>query len=61
MNTKFAVKSLINQLKNQSVHEILNTPFVCDFCRWEDVGGNHIVKFPRVEAPNGLRIRVFDY
>ncbi|KAM0951357.1 putative cytochrome P450 [Dioscorea sansibarensis] len=29
--------------------------------RWEDVGGNNIVKFPRVEAPNGLRIRVFDY
>lgn len=26
--------------------------------RWEEVGGDTIVKFPRVEAPNGLRIRV---
>ncbi|KAJ0980152.1 hypothetical protein J5N97_008407 [Dioscorea zingiberensis] len=29
--------------------------------RWEEVGGDNMVKFPRVEAPNGLRIRVFDY
>ncbi|XP_044489546.1 cytochrome P450 85A-like [Mangifera indica] len=26
--------------------------------RWEEVGGNEILKFPRVEAPNGLFIRV---
>lgn len=27
-------------------------------CRWEEVGGDKLMKFPRVEAPNGLRIRV---
>ncbi|CAK7335338.1 unnamed protein product [Dovyalis caffra] len=26
--------------------------------RWEEVGGDTLMKFPRVEAPNGLRIRV---
>ncbi|KAJ8567147.1 hypothetical protein K7X08_019355 [Anisodus acutangulus] len=26
--------------------------------RWEEVGGDKLMKFPRVEAPNGLRIRV---
>ncbi|KAL6526316.1 hypothetical protein OROMI_029956 [Orobanche minor] len=25
---------------------------------WEEVGGNKLMNFPRVEAPNGLRIRV---
>lgn len=25
---------------------------------WEEVGGDKLMKFPRVEAPNGLRIRV---
>ncbi|XP_031491054.1 cytochrome P450 85A1-like [Nymphaea colorata] len=29
--------------------------------RWEEVGGDKILKFPRVDAPNGLRIRVSDY
>ncbi|XP_021739411.1 cytochrome P450 85A-like [Chenopodium quinoa] len=29
--------------------------------RWEEVEGNKLVKFPRVEAPNGLRIRVSSY
>ncbi|EHA8590206.1 Cytochrome P450 85A1 [Cocos nucifera] len=29
--------------------------------RWEEVGDNKIQKFPRVEAPNGLHIRVWDY
>ncbi|KAJ8775166.1 hypothetical protein K2173_020170 [Erythroxylum novogranatense] len=26
--------------------------------RWEEVGGNTLLKFPRVEAPNGLHVRV---
>ncbi|KAI8017684.1 Cytochrome P450 85A1 [Camellia lanceoleosa] len=26
--------------------------------RWEEVGGDKLMKFPRVEAPNGLHIRV---
>ncbi|KAI9396375.1 hypothetical protein POPTR_004G117700v4 [Populus trichocarpa] len=26
--------------------------------RWEEVGGDTLMKFPRVEAPNGLHIRV---
>ncbi|TMX03789.1 hypothetical protein EJD97_014193 [Solanum chilense] len=26
--------------------------------RWEEIGGDKLMKFPRVEAPNGLRIRV---
>ncbi|KAG8384580.1 hypothetical protein BUALT_Bualt04G0132700 [Buddleja alternifolia] len=26
--------------------------------KWEEVGGDKLMKFPRVEAPNGLRIRV---
>ncbi|XP_051121017.1 cytochrome P450 85A1-like [Andrographis paniculata] len=26
--------------------------------KWEEVGGDRLIKFPRVEAPNGLRIRV---
>lgn len=29
--------------------------------RWEEVGGDKLMKFPRVEAPNGLHIRVSDY
>ncbi|KAL5988138.1 Cytochrome P450 85A [Asimina triloba] len=29
--------------------------------RWEEVGGDRLLKFPRVEAPNGLHIRVWDY
>ncbi|KAJ4833109.1 hypothetical protein Tsubulata_001098 [Turnera subulata] len=29
--------------------------------RWEEVGGDTLMKFPRVEAPNGLRIRVSSY
>ncbi|XP_010936440.1 cytochrome P450 85A1-like [Elaeis guineensis] len=29
--------------------------------RWEEVGDNKIWKFPRVEAPNGLHIRIWDY
>ncbi|GFY84852.1 brassinosteroid-6-oxidase 1 [Actinidia rufa] len=29
--------------------------------RWEEVGGEKIMKFPRVEAPNGLHIRVSSY
>ncbi|KAL5217832.1 hypothetical protein ABZP36_018516 [Zizania latifolia] len=29
--------------------------------RWEEEGNNTILKFPRVEAPNGLHIRVEDY
>ncbi|KAH9707939.1 cytochrome P450 85A1 [Citrus sinensis] len=29
--------------------------------RWEEVGGDKIVQFPRVEAPDGLRIRVSKY
>ncbi|XP_042449719.1 cytochrome P450 85A1-like [Zingiber officinale] len=28
--------------------------------RWEEVGGDEIVRFPRVQAPNGLHIRVWD-
>nr|GMC65996.1 cytochrome P450 85A1 [Ipomoea batatas] len=29
--------------------------------RWEEVGGDKLLKFPRVEAPNGLHIRVSSY
>ncbi|KAF7803102.1 Cytochrome P450 85A [Senna tora] len=29
--------------------------------RWEEVGGEKVMKFPRVEAPNGLHIRVSSY
>ncbi|WCJ22090.1 Cytochrome P450 85A1 [Euphorbia peplus] len=29
--------------------------------RWEEVGGDKILKFPRVEAPDGFHIRVFKY
>nr|CAN66537.1 hypothetical protein VITISV_029635 [Vitis vinifera] len=29
--------------------------------RWEEVGGDKLMKFPRVEAPNGLHIRVSAY
>lgn len=29
--------------------------------KWEEVEGNKLVKFPRVEAPNGLRIQVSNY
>ncbi|GFY88755.1 brassinosteroid-6-oxidase 2 [Actinidia rufa] len=29
--------------------------------RWEEVGGEKILKFPRVEAPNGLHVRVSKY
>ncbi|XP_026659290.1 cytochrome P450 85A1-like isoform X2 [Phoenix dactylifera] len=28
---------------------------------WEEVGGDRLLKFPRVEAPNGLHIRIWDY
>ena len=28
------------------------------WCRWEEVGRQKLLKFPRVEAPNGLHIRV---
>ncbi|CAN4081627.1 unnamed protein product [Withania somnifera] len=30
-------------------------------CRWEEVGGDKLMKFPRVEAPNGLWIKVSTY
>uniref|UniRef100_A0A5B7BDE0 Uncharacterized protein n=2 Tax=Davidia involucrata TaxID=16924 RepID=A0A5B7BDE0_DAVIN len=29
--------------------------------RWEEVGRDKLTKFPRVEAPNGLHIRVSSY
>ncbi|GAB4827989.1 hypothetical protein Ancab_034876 [Ancistrocladus abbreviatus] len=29
--------------------------------RWEEVGGDKLVKFPRVEAPKGLHIRVSSF
>ncbi|KAE8021830.1 hypothetical protein FH972_007685 [Carpinus fangiana] len=29
--------------------------------RWEEIGGDKLMKFPRVEAPNGLHIRVSSY
>ncbi|XP_022728191.1 cytochrome P450 85A-like [Durio zibethinus] len=29
--------------------------------RWEEIGGEKLMKFPRVEAPNGLHIRVLSY
>ncbi|XP_059655033.1 cytochrome P450 85A1-like [Cornus florida] len=29
--------------------------------RWEEIGGEKIVQFPRVEAPNGLHVRVLKY
>ncbi|KAG2715440.1 hypothetical protein I3843_03G078900 [Carya illinoinensis] len=29
--------------------------------RWEEIGGDELLKFPRVEAPNGLHIRVSSY
>ncbi|KAF5457610.1 cytochrome P450 85A [Juglans microcarpa x Juglans regia] len=29
--------------------------------RWEEIGGDRLMKFPRVEAPNGLHIRVSSY
>ncbi|KAL4350730.1 hypothetical protein S245_034981 [Arachis hypogaea] len=29
--------------------------------RWEEVGGDKLLKFPRVQAPNGLHIRVTSY
>ncbi|ONK67417.1 uncharacterized protein A4U43_C06F20040 [Asparagus officinalis] len=29
--------------------------------RWEEVGGDTMQQSPRVEAPNGLHIRVWDY
>lgn len=28
--------------------------------RWEEIGGDKLLKFPRVEAPNGLHIRMSD-
>lgn len=34
--------------------------FVTNY-RWEEVGGDKLMKFPRVEAPNGLHIRVTNY
>ncbi|KAI4358003.1 hypothetical protein L6164_001912 [Bauhinia variegata] len=30
-------------------------------CMWEEVEGNKLLKFPRVEAPNGLKLRVAEY
>ncbi|KAF0929051.1 hypothetical protein E2562_015166, partial [Oryza meyeriana var. granulata] len=35
--------------------------FAVDIGRWQEEGNNMILKFPRVEAPNGLHIRVEDY
>ncbi|KAB1211433.1 Cytochrome P450 85A [Morella rubra] len=29
--------------------------------RWEELGGDKLMKFPRVEAPNGLHIRISSY
>ncbi|XP_039021620.1 cytochrome P450 85A-like [Hibiscus syriacus] len=29
--------------------------------RWEEVGGEELINFPRVEAPNGLHIRISSY
>ncbi|XP_057522094.1 cytochrome P450 85A1-like [Amaranthus tricolor] len=29
--------------------------------RWEEIEGNKLVKFPRVEAPNGLKVKVSNY
>ncbi|KAM0937877.1 hypothetical protein DsansV1_C24g0183831 [Dioscorea sansibarensis] len=29
--------------------------------RWEEVGVNEILKFPRVETPNGVHIKVWSY
>ncbi|KAE9615729.1 Cytochrome P450 85A [Lupinus albus] len=29
--------------------------------RWEEIGGDKLMKFPRVEAPNGLHISVSSY
>lgn len=29
--------------------------------RWEEVGGDKLMKFPRVEAPNGLHLRISNY
>ncbi|XP_037482733.1 cytochrome P450 85A1-like [Triticum dicoccoides] len=36
-------------------------PYFVTRYRWEEEGKNTILKFPRVEAPNGLHIRVQDY
>ncbi|KAJ1406516.1 Cytochrome P450 [Sesbania bispinosa] len=33
----------------------------CPGKEWEEVGGDKLMKFPRVEAPNGLHIRVSSY
>ena len=30
-------------------------------CRWEEIEGNKLLKFPRVEAPNGFRVQVSTY
>lgn len=35
--------------------------FLVSYFRWEEVGGDKLMKFPRVEAPNGLHIRVSSY
>ncbi|KAL3525830.1 hypothetical protein ACH5RR_014202 [Cinchona calisaya] len=29
--------------------------------RWEEVGGDKLMKFPRVEAPNGLRLKISNH
>ncbi|KAI0516642.1 hypothetical protein KFK09_009319 [Dendrobium nobile] len=29
--------------------------------RWEEIGGEKLLKFPRVEAPKGFHIRIWDY
>lgn len=29
-------------------------------CRWEEVGGGKLLKFPRVVAPKGMYVRVLD-
>ncbi|KAK1297207.1 Cytochrome P450 85A1 [Acorus calamus] len=29
--------------------------------RWEEVGNDKLLTFPRVEAPNGIRVRISDY
>ncbi|XP_020978308.1 cytochrome P450 85A [Arachis ipaensis] len=38
---------------------LVGTTTTC--CLWEEVGGDKLMKFPRVEAPNGLHIRVSSF
>jgi brassinosteroid-6-oxidase 2 len=30
-------------------------------CSWQEVGGDKLMKFPRVQAPNGLHMRFSSY